>query len=215
MARLTPHETLITDLLLVRHGQTDWNVERRIQGWEPVPLNDTGRAQARAAASLLADLKPAAVVSSPVLRAVQTAEILKDALGWPDPVETHPGFGEFRMGDWDGKALSELWGAEAWRFYLDHPAETTFPRGESLADIRARAIGAANAVVSEKGGGSVVIVSHGGIVRLLTMAAYGLPLARYHSTHVDNASITHIRLLPTRPARVLAVNRHGDPLRPL
>jgi broad specificity phosphatase PhoE len=214
-SKLVPHPRQVTDLLLVRHGQTDWNVERRIQGWRPVPLNAEGRRQVRGCATLLGQVRPVAIISSPVARTVETADVLKEVAGWDAPVELVPGLGEFRMGDWDGVALSELQGQPSWRDYLDNPAETTFPSGEALVAIRARAVGAVNDLVAARAGGSLVVVSHGGIVRLLLMAAYGLPLSSYHNTHVDNASVTHIRLVPTRPARVMAVNRCAGPLNAL
>ena len=153
-----------------------------------MPLNQVGRQQAAAAAALMGELRPASLVSSPVHRTVETAQILAQAGGWELPVDTHPGLGEFRMGDWDTKTLNELQGLEAWRFYLQNPAQTTFPAGESLVEIRARAVDAINELVARSSGGSLVVVSHGGIVRLVLMAAFGTPLTRYHSTHVENGS---------------------------
>ncbi len=212
---LISHPELTTDLLLVRHGQTDWNVERRIQGWRPIPLNAEGQRQAAAAARLLAHITPGRIISSPILRAVQTTEILCDGLGLAREFDTHPGLGEFKMGAWEGHSVNDLRGLQAWSDYIARPDLTIFPEGESMVDIWERTVSAVNGIVAEHGGGSLVLVSHGGLVRLLLLAAYGVPLSGYHRTHVDNASISHIRLLPGRPPRVLAVSRTAEPVEAL
>ncbi len=210
--KLVAHPHKITDLILVRHGQTDWNAEHRMMGRRPIPLNETGRAQLVHAASLLPDLRPRALISSPMLRTLQSMEILKETLGLEQSVEQEEGIAEFGLGDWVGHSIHDLRARDDWQAYLRDPAGTTFPNGESVAEIQTRAVAAVNRWIQNVEGGSLVFVSHGGVVRLLLMAAYGMPLAHYHHTHVDNGAVSQIRLMPAGRPRVVCVNRSPDTL---
>jgi probable phosphoglycerate mutase len=96
----------VTTILLARHGETDWNRERRWQGRADRPLNDTGRTQARQLAEVLASREIDAVYASDLLRARETAEIVADRLGLP--VGLDPGLREVDVGDWAGRLASEI-----------------------------------------------------------------------------------------------------------
>jgi probable phosphoglycerate mutase len=124
----------------------------------------------------------------------------------------HDGFGEFRMGDYEGMAWTELIELDSWREYLARPHETTFPGGgESLVGIRDRAVAAFNDVVGRHGGGRLVITTHGGIARLLMLTALDAPLSAYHRLSMPNAGISRLRLVPGRAPKVLAVSWSQTP----
>lgn len=127
------------DLHLVRHGETDWNRDGRIQGWIDVGLNDTGRRQARRAAGSLPEDKSFHLVSSPLRRARETADILAEQL----PVEadcSRPEFKELNQGYWNGLKGSWLLENDSGRYeqWLEAPTATHPPGGESLEDVRDR-----------------------------------------------------------------------------
>ncbi|WP_194395544.1 histidine phosphatase family protein [Microbacterium atlanticum] len=158
----------MTALILIRHGETDWNRDRRIQGSTDIPLNDDGRAQARATAALLRErlplTTPPAVVSSDLLRARETAEIIAGELGLAAP-RTYPGLRERAYGQAEGVGIDEFrrrWGD--W-----YTAEV--PGAEPWADLRARGIEALGRAVRDHrratapAGSSLIVVSHGALIR--------------------------------------------------
>lgn len=204
---VVPHPSQVTDVLLIRHGQTDWNLEGRMQGHEAIELNDVGREQVRATAEALKHLTPKVIVTSPILRAVQSAEIVGAALGYPaEAILLEPGFAEFDMGEWVGSTFMELWEQKVIQNYWHNPTDTVFPGGESMPAIQRRAVAALNAVVAEHGGGTIVVLTHGGIVRLLLLAAMELPRSHYFRIGASNASVARLQLSPGRPAKVHNIN---------
>lgn len=159
----------MTLLTLVRHGETDWNRDRRIQGSTDIPLNDTGREQARAAA---ATVRGDIVVASDLSRARETAQIIADELGLPAP-RVYPGLRERAYGDAEGVEASEFirrWGD--W-----HSAE--IPGAEPWPSLRERGLRALSAVVRDArvdtapAAASVIVVTHGALIRELIRHATG------------------------------------------
>jgi len=146
----------MTMIYLVRHGETDWNRARRIQGSTDIPLNDTGRAQAAATGSLLARRSWSAVYASPLVRAYETAAIIADELGLPAPVPV-PEIVERNYGAAEG-----LTGAE-----IEQRYPNLVPGRESRDEVAARAIPAILALAEAHPGESIVVVSHGGVIRTL------------------------------------------------
>jgi len=146
----------MTDLYLVRHGETDWNRQRRIQGLTDIPLNETGRAQARATGMLLSRRHWNAIFSSPLGRAVETASIIASEVGLGAPalvdalVERNYGLAEGL--DW----------IEIERRY---PRGTMVPGRESREQVGARVIPALMQLAAERPGEALLIVSHGGAIR--------------------------------------------------
>jgi len=212
----------LRDVILVRHGQTDWNAAERIQSHHPVPLNDEGRAQVSSTAALLKDLaerqigdQPPVLWTSPLVRARQSAEIIHDALQLTSPLQEHRGLIEFDMGAWTGHTLGELRQLPAWQAYLTDPANMRFPEGEALSEVRARAIAALQEILdTEQDANTLIIVSHGGVIRLLTITLLNLDLNQYHRMSIDNASVTRAWLVPGRGARLTCIN-HAPMLRPM
>jgi broad specificity phosphatase PhoE len=147
-------------LLLVRHGETDWNAEGRLQGHTDRPLNEYGRRQARALAERLAGDDISAVYASDLSRARETAEILAAPLGLPVVLE--PGLRERNWGSWEGLTGSERDRVE----YV----------GEAPEEHAERVLAAVRAIADRHVGEKIVVVTHGGSLRRVQAATYGMAL---------------------------------------
>jgi len=170
----------MTLLYLVRHGETDWNLARRVQGATDIPLNDTGRMQARATGALLATEHWDAVIASPLSRAFETAEIIATELGLAAPTP-NVALVERRYGDAEGLVHDEI---DA-RF----PGDTPVPGRESRDEVAARVLPALMAVVEEHRGQSIVVVTHGGVIRSVLNAVDPIE----HHGSIRNGSIHSFR----------------------
>jgi len=164
-------------LLLVRHGETDWNAEGRLQGHTDTPLNDYGRRQARALADELAGAPIDAVYTSDLARARETAEILGGRLGLP--VALDPELREKNWGSWEGLTPAERERVE----YV----------GESTEDHRERTMRALAAIAGRHPAGRVLVVTHGGSIRRVQAAVVGMAFpvvencGRWAVVHEDGA----------------------------
>lgn len=191
-------------LLLVRHGETTWNVEGRYQGRQESSLSERGRKQASAVARALVRSGARAVLTSPLSRALDTALVIADGLGLATQVDER--LIEISHGRWEGLTLAEIeqrW-PELRRLWVRAPEQVVFPDGESLSDVDRRLrsfLGdqtAANA--------TVVAVTHDVVVRLAVLVARGWGLSRYNDVRIDNASITELAVTAGR----VIVSRVGD-----
>lgn len=189
----------MTLLTLVRHGQTDWNRARRIQGSTDIPLNERGEADALAAAELLAGGSHHAIYASPLIRAQQTAGIIAAQLELEGPELTRD-MREREFGEGEGILVEEYI-----RRYGDWHSEV--PGAESLDQVRVRALRALDRIArdsrrrSAPAAESVIVVTHGGVIRSLLMHVSGgtLPregeVLRNGSVHRFEASPGVLRLL--------------------
>lgn len=196
----------MTRLFVVRHGQTDWNLAGRLQGSSDIPLNDTGREQARAAArSLWPVLEGEPVfVSSTLGRAVETARLIVGGSG--APLHRDARLAERRYGPWEGLLAHE----RAERFPDDHEAwragfEPDFDGYETHAAVAARMSAAAHEWVARVPG-DVVMVAHGSSGRMLLLALLGLALEGRTLGSLENAAWS--RLVPS-PAGGWSLERHN------
>lgn len=169
-------------LVFIRHGETDWNVEHRLQGQKDIPLNDVGREQARRngrALRAIAGIERFDFVSSPLGRAVETMRILRAELGLdPDAFRIDPDLIEITFGDWEGHTLAELSVAQAdnvsrrqadkWRYVP--------PAGESYAMLTDRVAEWLAGVRAD-----TVAVSHGAVGRAVRGLLSGVPEAEVPS----------------------------------
>jgi uncharacterized phosphatase len=166
----------MTLLYLVRHGETDWNRQKRIQGSTDIPLNDTGREQARITGALLARREWDAIVSSPLSRAFETASIIAAEVGLPAPT-TIDSIVERNYGDAEGMTHDEI---DA-RF----PGDSPVPGRETREAVTERALAALMTLAQEHDGESVIVVSHGGLIRGVVSAVD--PLGKHGS--IRNGSV--------------------------
>lgn len=168
---------MITKILFVRHGQTDWNVERKWQGHADIPLNDTGKAQAAALAKRLQEWPIAAIVTSDLQRCIQTAQPIGKTVGLepiPDPIWRERNVGAFSgmTGEEAKEAFPEIWAA-AKRGMVDPPD------GEGYVDLRKRGYAAYEKVVADYPGEMIVVVSHGGLLHTLIAQLIEIPEDKY------------------------------------
>jgi broad specificity phosphatase PhoE len=180
----------MTRIILVRHGQTEWNRVERFRGRADVPLNETGLAQAEATGRrVAAEWQPAAVYSSPLSRAVKTAEAI--ARQFALTVQVHPGLADIDFGEWQGLTPAEArarWpeDAGAW-FTAPHTARV--PGGETLADLRTRAMATVRELAARHLGQTIVLVGHTVINRIILLGVLGLGNDRFWRIGQDNCAI--------------------------
>lgn len=183
----------MTEIWLVRHGQTDWNLERRFQGQTDIPLNLKGLQQAELLACKLNQETFDAIYSSDLQRASQTAECVARTLKMPVLYDSR--LREICQGEWEGMSLDEVIG----RYKVDPTAEnrdpvhSRAPGGESVAEVAARMSEAANSIACGHPRGKVLIVSHGVSVAALFCAANKIPMERHHEYIPDNTDVLVIR----------------------
>lgn len=177
----------MTQLLLIRHGQTDWNLARRYQGQTDIPLNPTGISQAEELANKLQKGQFDAIYSSDLSRAKQTAQIVSEKLGIP--VTTDPRLREICKGIWEGMSFDEVKEKYAVALSQDNadPANSRTPGGETVAEVAARMAASADDISMQHPQGSVLVVSHGLAVSTLYCQANKVPLSKVYQFIPENA----------------------------
>jgi len=163
------------ELCVVRHGETDWNAQGILQGSIDVPLNDTGRSQARELAAVLEGSGILAVHASTLARSRETALIIARGLRLPDP-ELHAGLGERHFGAIEGSAKSALARSrpDVLRQIRERDPAGDFAGGETMDAFAARVQGAVHAIAARHRGARVLIVTHGWAIDVIVRAADGL-----------------------------------------
>ena len=177
------------EIILARHGETEWNVEEVFRGRIDIELNETGIKQAELLAEYLSNLKLDAIYSSPLKRAVKTAEIIA---GYHKlDVEIAPGLIDFDCGKWHGLLRQEVKDKykELYALWVSHPDKVKLPAGESLNDVRKRATGVVDDVTA-KPGGTVVLVAHRVVNKVLICALLGLDNSHFWNIKQDTCGIT-------------------------
>lgn len=181
----------IKRILLIRHGQTDWNMDGRWQGSLPVPLNDVGRAQARALAAHLRPNPIRAIYSSDLPRALETAEFLGAAVGVRPKPDTR--LREFDLGIFQGLKRDEMmarYPAEWASFNADY-WDYTIPGGESRRMLQQRMWEAWMDVIARDEGPEVAVVSHGGALKLLLLRLFD-DSSTVRELRLENTSVTTV-----------------------
>jgi broad specificity phosphatase PhoE len=168
----------VTAILLVRHGETDWNRERRIQGHSDTPLNETGRAQARALAEELADERLDAVYCSDLLRAHETARIVAERKGLD--VAAIRDLRERHFGTWEGLTDEEVFA----RFPQAYEGPSGWGDGETREEMAERVFGALARIAKAHPHGRVLVVSHGGPLRAVLTRCGIDGVGRIENCHV-------------------------------
>ncbi|HEY9066134.1 MAG TPA: histidine phosphatase family protein [Burkholderiaceae bacterium] len=183
-------------MLAVRHGETDWNVENRIQGQLDVPLNDVGRWQAHRLALAMAEESVDAIYASDLLRTVQTATPTSRGCGVD--VVTDTGLRERGFGVFEGLTFTEIeqrWPEQSARWRRRDPSFGA-EGGETLGDFYARSVDAATRLAAAHAGQTIVLVTHGGVLDCLYRAASRVPLDAPRSWQIGNASINRLLYTP-------------------
>jgi probable phosphoglycerate mutase len=186
-----PHSE-VTRILAVRHGETAWNVDTRIQGHLDVPLNDTGRWQAQRMGAALADETLDAIYASDLSRAHETALALSHTVGVA--VQTEPGLRERHFGEFQGLTFNEIeqrWPESALRWRRRDPSFGP-AGGETLTGFYARVVETATTLAERHRGQTIALVAHGGVLDCLYRAASRVDLQAPRTWQLGNASINRL-----------------------
>ena len=183
----------MTELIVIRHGETDWNREQRFQGQIDVPLNATGHLQAQRLAQALAGERFDALLSSDLRRARQTVQPLEQALAHAALPQT--GWREQSFGLLEGLDVPTIKARhpELWAQWLRHDADYALPEGESVRQFHARVLAALRALAQEHEGRRLLVVTHGGVLDMLWRTAHGLSLNGPRECAIPNTGINRLR----------------------
>jgi probable phosphoglycerate mutase len=194
----------MTRLLLVRHALNDYVKNRRLAGWiAGVHLSEEGRQQAREVGERLADVPLAAVFSSPLERAVETAEAI---IAHHDlEIQISDDLGEVGYGEWAGRSLKELAKTDLSKRVQFHPGGVRFPGGEAIYEVQARVVSALERISAQFDERVVAVVAHADVIKLAVAYYVGLPLDLYQRLSVEPASLTVIQDGPLMP-RLITLN---------
>jgi broad specificity phosphatase PhoE len=198
----------MTRILLVRHGETDWNRDERWQGHAGPSLNQRGRAQAEAVAARLAGRRPAALVTSDLPRAVETAEVIAEATGLLPNLDS--GLREVDVGSWSGLTREEAELSDPDGYARWTSGESGWSGGETYDQMHHRVVAALERLAAAYEAGTIVAVAHGGAVRAGACHAAGLPgHDRRRFVGCANCSITELLYAAARIPALVAYNDTG------
>lgn len=186
-----------TRIIAVRHGETAWNVDARIQGQTDIALNDTGRWQARRVGQALSGEPIDAVYSSDLQRAHETAQSVAQVAG--TPVVPHEGLRERRFGMFEGKTFDEI--RQAWPEHAHHwrsriPEWQPPEGGESLLELRERVKRTVSELAARHPGQQIVVVAHGGVLDALYRVATGQEVNSPRTWELPNGAINRLLWTP-------------------
>lgn len=175
-----------TQLYLIRHGQTDWNLRAALQGRTDIPLNETGRQQARQARERLAEIRFDAVYSSPLSRAMETAQLVS---GWPmEKIRADRRLVEIAFGPYEGRDTHTLGPAFA-SFFAQPEAYRPPDGGESLESLLERTTDFLSFAAREHAGQTLLVAGHGAALHGMLTAALENPLSEFWSVSLDNCRV--------------------------
>lgn len=198
------------DILIIRHGETDWNVENRCQGWMDIPLNANGKSQTLDTLRAIKNINISKIYSSPLIRAYEMAN--KISKSKKIPLFILDELKEINFGIWEGKKLDFIKqkSQNLYKIWLSRPEEIRFPQGENLKNFSLRVIKVFNKIIrenlkiskeiklpssisrnlSEKA--KILIISHGMVNRIILCKILGLSIGQFRYFSNDNASISEI-----------------------
>ena len=183
----------MTSIYLIRHGQTAWNKEEIFRGKTDIPLDETGLRQATVAAKYFEGVRCQAIYSSPLQRAWQTAQKIAETLGLE--VTPLPGITDMSFGTWEGQALKDVQRDDHERYeqWKKAPHKVKLPNGETLDEVRDRAMTALGEVIKKHGDETVILVSHRVINKVLLCAILGLDNSHFWQVSQDPTAINLIQ----------------------
>lgn len=184
----------MTELILLRHGETDWNRELRFQGHVDVALNAIGLEQARRLAARLAGETAHALYASDLLRAQQTAQPVARQLGLSSV--TDPALREQCFGQVDGMKVDDIKARhpQAWEGWLSFHEDFCMPEGESTRQFHARVMDAVQRLVAAHRDSTLVVVTHGGVLDMIYRTARSLGLSGPRQSEIPNAGLNRVRV---------------------
>lgn len=187
----------LTKVIFVRHGQTAWNHSKRYQGHSDIPLNEKGLQQAKLVAQGLAGETISAVYSSDLRRAVQTAEVIADQHSLHPRIS--PEFREVNFGLWEGLTYEEIMATwpEVLSAIYTKPGSALIPGGESFDEVQRRTVIGITECIAHHQEETIVVVSHGGTMRVLLCHALGLPIEKMWSLRQDSTAINIVEYYET------------------
>jgi probable phosphomutase (TIGR03848 family) len=203
-------------VILLRHGRTSANASGTLAGRSlGVHLDDVGRAQAERAGDRLATVPLAELVTSPLERCKETVKAVAARQAADSQIHTDKALTECDYGKWQGRKLRELARLALWRTVQSNPSAVTFPGGESLPEMQARAVHAVRrrdaAVTAAHAGEAVwLAVSHGDVIKSVIADALGMHLDLFQRIHVDPGAISVIRYTDARPYVLASNTQEGD-----
>ncbi len=203
----------MTLLLLIRHGENDYRRRSLLPGQLPgIHLNEIGKAQARQLAWTLSEVPLKAIYSSPLERALETAEPIARLHNLT--IEKVEALADVNVGDWAGRSWKRLRRTRLWPKIIHAPAEVRFPNGESFLEVQARVIGALEQFPTQHDEKDIIaVIFHADPIKLALAHFLGLPLNAFQRLNVDTASISAV-WVGKEMTRVLFINRlPGEPLR--
>ncbi len=196
------------NIVLVRHGETDYNRDGRMYGHAQVALNQRGHTQAAAVAHRLRTTAFSAIYASDLIRAVQTAAAIAEYQSVP--VNYEPALREQHVGDWEHLTIPEvqLRFPQHYADYTADPAYTAYTNGESFAMLQHRAYTSLRAIMSNhQPTDTLCIVCHGGTINALICAVLELDIKHHRKLWVDNCSLTTVRITDTQ-THLIGLNDH-------
>lgn len=196
----------MTRIVLIRHGETEWNRLERFQGRADVPLNQEGLEQAERLAQRLKEVPLTKIYTSSLMRARKTAEIVNDYHG----VEVVPqeGLTEVDHGHWTGMFKSQVMerDGERYKTWLTRPDTLVMPEGESLADVCRRSVRAIEEIIENNRGETVLVCSHDAVNKVLLCHFLGLELCSFWKFKQGNGCINIIDVLDRNNFMIMLVN---------
>jgi len=179
----------LTRLVVVRHGRTEWNRVERFRGRADIQLDEVGIRQAEAAAARIAEWQVSAIYSSPLNRALSTAEIL--ARPFSLEVKLLPGIIDIDYGEWRGLSPEEATAkyGDLYSTWLNSPHQVKFPAGESLAEVRERAASAVGDLIAQHPKETIVLVSHKVVCQILILSLLGLDNSHFWEITQDVCAV--------------------------
>lgn len=202
----------MTTVLLVRHGRTTANAAGVLAGWTPgIHLDEIGREQTKALGQRLAGLPVDGFVTSPLERCRETAEILSADRGDQARLNSDLDLAECRYGEWTGRPLAELRTLPLWQSVEQVPSTVTFPNGESMAAMQARALHAVRRWNRRYGtDGLYVAVSHGDVIKAILADALGMHLDMFQRIAIEPCSVSVVQYGAHRPFVIRSNDIGGD-----
>ena len=183
----------MTEIIIIRHGETEWNKTGRFQGHSDVPLSEEGRAQAEALGKNLVVDHVDAIYASDLTRAMETAAPLAERFGLP--VIPDPQLRELNFGAWEGRNFNDVnaENPDAMKNFYNDPEQANIPDSENFTDFQRRVAGRVREIAAQERGKRIVIVSHGASIRILLANLLSIPIRSIWHLSQLNTAVNKIR----------------------